>query len=81
MLEGVARRISLLRQEDGAELMSLETHPVQCPYCGESIEVDVETLNESQSFIEDCTVCCRPIQYEASLNMEGEVEVTANRSE
>jgi hypothetical protein len=61
--------------------MSLETFPVQCPYCGEPIEVDVEPLEESQSFIEDCTVCCRPIQYEASTNSEGEVEVVANRSD
>ena len=61
--------------------MSLQTYPVQCPYCGETIEVDVEVLEEAQSFIEDCSVCCRPIQYEASSNSEGEVEVIASRSD
>jgi len=61
--------------------MSLQTFKVLCPYCGEEIEIDVEPLEESQQFIEDCTVCCRPIQYEASSNFDGEIEVSANRSE
>jgi hypothetical protein len=61
--------------------MALQTFSVQCPYCGETIEVDVEPLQESQSFIEDCTVCCHPIQYEATGNLDGEIEVAANRSE
>jgi hypothetical protein len=61
--------------------MSLESFKVHCPYCGEVIEIDVEPLEESQTFIEDCTVCCHPIQYEASTNAEGDVEVTAKRSE
>ena len=61
--------------------MPLETCAVQCPYCGETIEVDVEPLEETQSFIEDCTVCCRPIQYEATSNSSGELEIVASRSE
>jgi uncharacterized Zn finger protein len=61
--------------------MSLQTHNVQCPYCGETIEVDIELLEEAQSFIEDCSVCCRPIQYEVATNAEEEIEVIATRSE
>jgi hypothetical protein len=61
--------------------MSLETHNVQCPYCGESIEVDIEPLEEAQSFIDDCSVCCHPIQYEVSLNSDDEIEVIASRSQ
>jgi hypothetical protein len=60
--------------------MSLSTHEVQCPYCGESIEVDVERLEEAQSFIEDCTVCCRPVQYTVVPGDEGP-EVVAGRSD
>ena len=36
---------------------------------------------ETQSFIEDCSVCCRPIQYEVTTNSEDEIEVIASRSE
>jgi hypothetical protein len=61
--------------------MSLKTHNAQCPYCGETIEIDIEVLEEAQTFIEDCSVCCRPIQYSVSTNAEDEIEVIAERSE
>ena len=60
--------------------MPLETLGVQCPYCGEAIEVDIEPLDDEQEFIEDCSVCCRPIQYRVTLGDEGPA-VTAERSE
>jgi hypothetical protein len=34
---------------------------IACPYCGETIEVAVDTSSGSQTYIEDCQVCCRPI--------------------
>lgn len=36
---------------------------IDCPYCGEAIEVSVEILEEPQEYIEDCQVCCRPITF------------------
>ena len=63
--------------------MSLESREVQCPYCGETIEVDIEILEEAQTFIEDCSVCCRPIQFEVrgSVGDDQDVEIIATRSE
>lgn len=60
--------------------MSIETHDVQCPYCGETIELDIEVMDDDQSYIEDCTVCCRPIQYTVTTGEDG-VQVTAARSQ
>jgi len=60
--------------------MSLEEVAVECPYCGETFELEVEALSESQTFIEDCRVCCRPIQFRADPSEEG-LEVTATRSQ
>ncbi len=60
--------------------MNLESVTVTCPYCGEPTEVDIEPLEEVQSFIEDCTVCCRPMQLEATPDPEG-VQVIASRSD
>ena len=60
--------------------MSLETLEVQCPYCGETIEIEVELVDQAQAFIEDCTVCCRPIQYHIMPGDE-EPEVIVSRSE
>ena len=34
---------------------------VQCPYCGELTELQVDGSAGEQAYIEDCTVCCRPI--------------------
>jgi hypothetical protein len=44
------------------------------------VEIDVEPLEEVQSFIEDCTVCCRPMQLEATPAEEG-IQLIASRSD
>ena len=43
---------------------------VQCPYCGEPIEIQGDRSAGSHAYIEDCSVCCRPI--EVSLLQLGE---------
>jgi cysteine-rich CPXCG protein len=35
---------------------------IVCPKCGEVFSVQIDTSETEQSFIEDCAVCCRPIQ-------------------
>lgn len=46
--------------------MEEETH-LTCPYCFETISMLLDPSEGSQTYIEDCEVCCRPIQvrYEA----------------
>lgn len=39
----------------------LQTHNLNCPYCGEVIQLVVDCSINSQEYIEDCQVCCRPI--------------------
>jgi hypothetical protein len=46
--------------------------PIQCPYCGESIELLLDASAGAQSYIEDCQVCCRPINVHVSMDEEGE---------
>ena len=50
--------------------MSNEVHnvEVQCPYCGERIDVMIDDCGESQQYIEDCQVCCRPINFHIMLD-------------
>ncbi|MFV8783460.1 CPXCG motif-containing cysteine-rich protein [Microbulbifer sp. SA54] len=47
----------------------------QCPYCGETILLLIDTSAGSQHYIEDCAVCCRPIQVLVSVDMEGDWQV------
>ncbi len=36
-------------------------HHAGCPYCGESIELLIDPSEPEQTYVEDCSVCCRPI--------------------
>lgn len=42
----------------------MEEHFYQCPYCWEQVSVLVDVLQTSQTYIEDCEVCCNPIQFQ-----------------
>ena len=45
-----------------------EEHIIDCPYCGESINVLIDCSNNDQEYIEDCQVCCRPITFHVQYN-------------
>ncbi|NRA92662.1 MAG: CPXCG motif-containing cysteine-rich protein [Psychroserpens sp.] len=44
----------------------MEEHFFQCPYCWETISMLVDLSQSHQSYIEDCEVCCNPIQLNIS---------------
>lgn len=46
-----------------------------CPYCNEPIELLVDTSAGDQQYIEDCSVCCRPIDVVIHVVDEHSVEV------
>lgn len=54
--------------------------PISCPYCGETISVLVDDSLPEQNYVEDCQVCCRPIVLGVTVDLDGEVQVSA-RSE
>jgi len=33
-----------------------------CPFCAESVSILLDLSVRNQSYIEDCQVCCRPMQ-------------------
>jgi hypothetical protein len=53
--------------------MEIET---SCPYCGEPVTMWVDvTAGRRQSYVEDCWVCCRPMQVEVTVHARDEVDV------
>ena len=42
-----------------------------CPSCGEPIQLLVDCSIPEQEYIEDCQVCCRPIQISARVDSAG----------
>jgi len=52
---------------------------VQCPYCGEPVEIGLDPAGgESQEYIEDCQVCCRPWRVSVHYDGEGQVSVSVD---
>lgn len=56
-----------------------EEAQVQCPFCGEEITVVVDCSAPEQNYIEDCFVCCRPIQFHARCEDGTLISITASR--
>lgn len=50
-------------------------HRVGCPYCGESLEVLIDPSDANQQYIEDCQVCCKPINFLVSEDFDGQLSV------
>lgn len=46
---------------------------IDCPYCGESFEANVDPGGGNQEYIEDCRVCCRPIVFRVTVDADGEL--------
>jgi hypothetical protein len=59
---GVGSRDRLLPEEFVA---------VQCPYCGERLETRVDLTTDEPSYVEDCEVCCRPIEFGIERGQDG----------
>lgn len=55
------------------------TAEVSCPHCGETITLFLDLSVESQSYIEDCSVCCSPmtVTYSAADGELQDVQVEA----
>jgi hypothetical protein len=51
---------------------------IDCPYCGEPIEILIDASLPSQQYIEDCQVCCRPITLRVEVDADGEPQVRAS---
>ncbi len=55
----------------------LDSHLIDCPYCGESIEILIDPSVPSQRYVEDCQVCCRPMVMQVTVDAAGDAQVVA----
>jgi len=86
-LERLRRRIARLDGQSIDELYGLEpvwepgSTPsglapeefvaVRCPYCGERLQTRVDLTADEPRYIEDCEVCCRPIEFHIERDAGG----------
>lgn len=53
-----------------------------CPYCGEAIDLWLdEDGGRSQTYVEDCSVCCRPMQVTVAVDTDGEASAFVTRTD
>jgi hypothetical protein len=63
-------RVVQRRREGGG---MIESTPVDCLSCGEPFTLSVDTSGgRDQSYVEDCPVCCRPMEIRVRCR-EGDV--------
>ncbi len=58
----------------GGSTQGTEFHQVQCPFCGEVFETLIDLSAGSATYIEDCQVCCQPIEFKVEVDSAGTLE-------
>ncbi len=58
-------------------------HDITCPYCGEELSIWIDPGGgDQQSYVQDCEVCCRPIDvHVAQEESEGFAVYVARQDE
>lgn len=41
---------------------SVTERKIHCPFCAEAMTIIIDLSAGGQSYIEDCEICCRPMQ-------------------
>jgi transcription elongation factor Elf1 len=55
---------------------------VDCPYCGETFTTVVDYSAGSERYIEDCQICCQPIEFFVDVDSGGDLSsVTVSRND
>lgn len=58
--------------------MNMDESSYVCDACGEEIVIPVDrTGGESQQYVEDCPVCCRPSVIHVEFDSEGTAYIRA----
>ena len=62
--------------------MSLQDEvEIECPYCGERITLLVDGSAGDQEYIEDCQVCCQPINLVVTVDEDGPPQLAVRRDD
>jgi Cysteine-rich CPXCG len=46
-------------------------HTVRCPFCGEPFDTLIDASAGGACYIEDCQICCQPIEFELRVDARG----------
>lgn len=54
---------------------------VSCPYCGSTFTTLADLTAAPCDYIEDCAVCCQPIEFELRIDAHGDPQLRARRGD
>lgn len=57
----------------------MEEHFFQCPYCWEEVSILLDPSIKNNVFIEDCEVCCNPLEFSVQFENEQLINFTVNQ--
>lgn len=57
----------------------MEEHFFQCSYCWEEVSILLDTSVKNNVFIEDCEVCCNPLEFTVQFENTQLVNFTVNQ--
>ncbi len=58
-----------------------ESAHIDCPYCGQPLEITIDASVRQQDYIEDCQVCCKPIQFRIRVGADGHSSIDVRRED
>ena len=70
-------------QSDWLDASALDSAAeVSCPHCGEVVEITLDPGGgETQKYVQDCEVCCRPWLVQVRYDTTGRAEVLVETTE
>ncbi len=54
---------------------------IDCPYCGSQCPVLIDASAGECDYIEDCAVCCQPIEFHLRAQGDGELQLSVSRGD
>jgi hypothetical protein len=55
------------------------TQEAVCPYCWETIELELDLSAGGQTYTEDCAVCCQPLLVRLTVAQDGGYAIDVTR--
>ena len=59
----------------------MEEITIDCPYCGAQFSALVDYSAGECDYIEDCAVCCQPIEFHLREQDDGELRLSVTRGD
>ncbi|MFO8235890.1 MAG: CPXCG motif-containing cysteine-rich protein [Bacteroidales bacterium] len=61
--------------------LELMLHKFQCPYCCGHISVMLDPSVDEQEYVEDCEICCNPIEISCAFSDHKLISFTAKTTD